>query len=107
MWKILDPHTTCLPSARFSGIHQLIAIGNHFGLRLSGRFIHDCMNSTFVDSFVCAETETEVESTSAISNEVRLLSQNLQKELVWPEKSFGEDIWDLVARHNPDDSFTV
>ena len=53
------------------------------------------MNSTVVDSVVFAETETEVESTSAISNEVRSLSQNLQTELVWPEKSFGEDsgIW--------------
>ena len=62
------------------------------------------MNSTFVDPVFFAETETGVESTSAISNEVRSLSQNLQKELVWPETSFGEDLWDLVARHNPDDT---
>jgi len=62
------------------------------------------MSSTFVDSLVSAETETEVESTSAISSEVRSHSQNLAKELVWPEKSFGEDIWDPVAGHNPDDA---
>jgi len=60
-----------------------------------------------VDSVVYAETDTEVESTSAISNEVRSLSQNLQKELVWPEKSFGEDLWDLVAIHNPDDAWEI
>jgi hypothetical protein len=42
------------------------------------------MSSTFVDSVVSAETETEVESTSTISSEVRSQSQNLEKELVWP-----------------------
>ena len=62
------------------------------------------MNSTFVDSAVFAETETEMESTSAISNEVRSFSQNLQTELVWPETSFGEDLWDRVAKHNPYDA---
>jgi hypothetical protein len=61
------------------------------------------MNSTFVDSVVSAETESEVESTAALSNEVQSLSQNVKKELVWPEKSLGEDLWDLVAGHNPDD----
>ena len=69
---------------------------------LSGRIIHDCMNSTFVDSVVCAETETEVESTSAISSEVQSHSQNLQKERVWREKSLGCDHWDLVAVLDPD-----
>ena len=58
------------------------AIGNLFGLGLSGRLIHECMNSTFVDSIVFAETETEAESTSTISSEVHSHSQNLQKELV-------------------------
>ena len=56
-----------------------------------------------VDSVVAAETETEVESTSAISSEVQSHSQNLKKVLVWPEKSFGCNHWDLVAGHNPDD----
>ena len=81
MWKILDPHIACLPNVRCLGIRSDIAIGNLFGLRLSGRLLHDCMNSTFVDSVVFAETETEVESTSATSNEVQSHSQNLQKEL--------------------------
>jgi hypothetical protein len=40
-----------------------------------------------VDSVVSAETETEVESTSAILNEVQSHSQNLQKELAWPARS--------------------
>ena len=35
--------------------------------------------------------------------EVQSHFQNLRKEFVWPEQSFGKDIWDLVARHNPDD----
>ena len=86
MWQILDPYTTSMPRARFGG--------TRLGL-------HDF---DLLGSVVYAETETEVESTSAISNEVRSLSQHLQKELVWPEKSFGEDLWDLVARHNPDDA---
>ena len=43
-----------------------------------------------------------MESTAALSNEVRSLSQNLQKEVVWPGKSCGDDLWDLVAGHNPD-----
>ena len=82
-----------------------IAIRNRFGLRLSGSLTHDRMSSTFVDYVVSAETETDVESTSAISSEVQSHSQNLAKELVWLEKSFGEeDIWDPVAGHNPDDA---
>ena len=75
MWKILDPHIASLPNVRCVGILWEIAIGNHFGLRLSGSFIHDCMNSAVVHSVVFAETETEVESTSAISNEVQSHSQ--------------------------------
>ena len=62
------------------------------------------MSSTCVGSVVSAETETEVESTSAISSEVQSRSQNLAKERVWPEKSFGEDIWDPMAGHNSDDA---
>ena len=58
------------------------AIGNLFGLRISCRLIHECMNSVNIDSVVSAETETEVESTSAISSEVHSHSQHLQKELV-------------------------
>ena len=103
MWKILVPHIACLPNVRCVGIRWEIAIENLFGLRLSGRFIHECMNSTFVDSVFFAETETEVESTSASSSEVQSHSQNLQKELVWPEKRCGDDLSDLVAGHNPDD----
>ena len=53
------------------------AIGNLFGLGLSGRLIHEGMHSIFVDSVVSAETETEVEITSEISSEVRSHSQNL------------------------------
>ena len=79
------------------------AIGKLFGLRPSGRLTHDCMNSTFVDSVVFAETETEVEGTSAISNEVRSHSQNLNKKLVRPDTSFGEDLWDPMVGHHPDD----
>ena len=48
------------------------------------------------------ETETEVESTSAISSEVQPLSQNPQNELVWPVTSFEGDDWGLEAEHSPD-----
>ena len=54
-------------------------------------FLHEF---SFDDSVLSAEMETEVESTSAISSEVQPHSQNLANELVWPEKSFGVDIWD-------------
>ena len=70
-------HTACLLRAHFGGIREDIAIGNFFGLRRSGRLIHDCMISTFVDYDVSAETETEVESTSAVSSEVQSHSRNL------------------------------
>jgi hypothetical protein len=82
----------------------VIAIENRCGLRFSDRLIHDVMSFIFVDFVVSAETETEVESTSAISSEVRPQSQNLEKELVWPEKSFGDVQWDLVDEPNPDDA---
>ena len=84
----------------FVGIRWENSIGNFSGLRLSSRIIHGCMNSIFVDSIVPAETATEVETTSAISIEVYSHSQNLQNELVWPEKSFGGDHWDLEAGHD-------
>ena len=58
------------------------AIGDLFGLRLSGRLIHECTNSTYADSIVSADTETEEESTSEISSEVHSHSQNLHNELV-------------------------
>ena len=98
-----------IPTLRISGDDKragsrswiLIATGNLFGLGLSVSLTHDCMNST-VDYVVSAETETEVERTSAISSEVQSHSHNLQKELVWPEMSFGSDHWDLVARLDPD-----
>ena len=77
------------------------AIGNLFIRRLSGRLIYECMHSTYADSIVSADTETEVESTSVIPSEVHSLSQNLQKELVGPAKSVWGDHWDLMARHNP------
>ena len=82
----------------------MIAIGRLFGLGHSSRLIHDCMKSSCVDFVVTAETETEVESTSAISSEVRPHFQNLEKELVWPEKSHGGVQWDLVDGPNPDDA---
>ena len=74
-------HLVCptLALVAFGGIRQELAIGNRFGLRLSGRFIHDRMTSTFVDSVISAETEMEVESTSAISSEVQSHSQNLKQ----------------------------
>ena len=75
----------------------LIVIGNRFGLILSGSLIHECTNSTLVDSVISAETETEVESTSAVSSKVQSHSHYMQKELVWPEKSLGRDHWDLLA----------
>ena len=80
----------------------MIAIGRLFGLGHSSRLIHDCIKSSCVDSVVTAETatETEVESTSAISSEVQSQSHNSQKELVWPEKSIGVNHWDLVAGQN-------
>ena len=66
------------------------AIGNLFVLRLNGRLIHDCMNSTFVDSVFVAETETEVESTSAISIEVQSLSKNLKKSFCGLKRALGK-----------------
>ena len=60
------------------------------------------MTPSCVDYVVSAETETEVESTSETSSEVQLHFQNLQKELVWTEKSFGGDHWDPVAALDPD-----
>jgi len=71
MWQFLGRHTDCLSNTRFGGIRSELALGNIFGRRLSNKLVHDCMNSPFVDSFVFAETATEVESTSAISSEVR------------------------------------
>ena len=62
------------------------------------------MTFNLVDSVVAAETETEVESTSGNSSEVQTHSQDLEKELVWPEKRFGGDDWDLMCGHNPDDA---
>jgi hypothetical protein len=102
VWQILDPHTACVPNAIFGDIRQEVAIGNRFGLRLSGRLIHDRMTPSCVDSVVSAETETEVESTSAISSEVQSHSQNLERELVWTEKSLGDDHWDPVAALDQD-----
>ena len=64
-------------------------------------FLHEF---SFDDSVRSAETETEVERTSAISSEVQSLSQNLEKGHVWPELGLGQDIWDPVAGHNPDDA---
>ena len=77
------------------------AIGILFILRLSGKLIHDCTNSNYADSIVSADTETEVQSTSAISSEVHSHSQNLQEKLVRPAKSSWDDHWDLVAGHSP------
>jgi len=77
-------------------------MGNLFGIKLSGRLIHDCMNSTSVDSIIFAETEAELEGTSAIASEVQPLSQPA-KEPVLPEQSFGSGHWD-VAGHNLDDT---
>ena len=72
-WQILDPHAARVSNVKFGGF----CFWNEF---------------SFDDSVLSAEMETEVESTSAISSEVRSHSQHLAKELVWPEKSFGEDI---------------
>jgi hypothetical protein len=51
------------------------------------------MNSTFVDSDVSAETETEVESTSATSSEVQSLSQIFLRKVVRPELGKISGIW--------------
>ena len=64
-----------------------IAIEDLFDLRLSGRLVRDCMKSNSSNSFVSAETETEVESTSAISSQVQSHAQNLNKELWRHEKN--------------------
>ena len=88
-WILTQLVCPTLASVAFSGIRWVIAIGNRFDLRLSDRLIHDRMSSTFVDSVVSTETETEVESTSAISSEVQSHSQDLEEELVWPENSCG------------------
>ena len=68
----------------------LIAIGNIFGLRLSGSLTHDYLNSTFVDSVVATETETAVEGTSAISSEVQSHSHNLQMRLCGLKRALEE-----------------
>ena len=72
------------------------AIGNLFGLRHSGRLIHECMNSAFVDSIVSAETATEVESTSVISSEVHSPTLRMcKKSLFGLPRAVGAitDIW--------------
>ena len=55
------------------------------------------VSASALPSVVSAETATEVGSSSAISSEEQSQSQNLQKELVWPEKEVWGDDWDPVA----------
>ena len=97
--QILDPPTSFLSDISFGCILLNTTIGKRSGLRLSGRIIHNCMKSTFVDSIASADTATEMETTPIISSEVQSHSQNPQKDLsgltralraitgiAWPDK---------------------
>ena len=78
-WILTQLVCPTLAWVAFGGIREEVATENCCGLRLSDSLTHDRISSACVDSVVSAETETEVESTSAISSEVQSHSQNLRK----------------------------